>query len=216
MEAHRSVDGRGRFITLEGGEGVGKSTLVSGLRGALEQRGIDVIVTREPGGTPLAEQVRTLALTPPDGETWSPLAHALLMNTARQDHLEKLIRPALARGIWVICDRFADSTLAYQSVQGVRLDTLQRLQDVVVADTRPDLTLILDGAPEALLDRRRQRAMSDVFEAKDISFHEQIRTAFLDIAKREPDRCVVLDALKSPGEILAEALDSMDARLEPA
>lgn len=213
MEAHRAVDGRGRFITLEGGEGAGKSTLVSGLRGALEQRGINYIVTREPGGTPLAEQVRALALTPPEGETWSPLAHALLMNTARQDHLEKLIRPALAAGTWVICDRFADSTLAYQSVDGVRLDTLIRLQEVVVGDTRPDLTFILDAAPEALLARRQQRAMSDVFEARDLDFHQQIRAAFLDIARRDPDRCVIIDALKPPSAVLTAALDAIDAHL---
>lgn len=203
----------GRFITLEGGEGGGKSTLIAGLREALETRGHEVIVTREPGGTPLAEDVRTLALMPPEGEFWSPLAHALLMNTAREDHLRKLIRPALADGKWVLCDRFADSTLVYQSIDGVDLDRLRQIQDIVVGDTRPDLTLILDADPEELLDRRQARAVSDVFEDKDLSFHRKIRDGFVAIAEAEPERCLLIDALQSPEQVLAAALKAIDARL---
>lgn len=166
----------GRFISLEGGEGTGKSTLIAGLRAALEARGLDVIVTREPGGTLLAEHIRTIALTPPDGETWSPLAHALLMNTSRDDHLAKLIRPALEAGTWVLCDRFADSTRAYQSIDGVSQKALSALEQIVVGDTQPDLTLLLDGPPEALLARRQARGgEADVFEGKDLEFHNRVR-----------------------------------------
>lgn len=204
---------QGQFITLEGGEGTGKSTLMSGLKTVFETRGIDAIFTREPGGTPLAEQVRSLALNPPMGESWSPLAHALLMNTAREDHLAKLVRPALDAGTWVICDRFADSTRAYQSIDGVAMETLLQFERAVVGDTPPALTLILDAAPDALAERRRQRAISDVFEEKGMAFHEQVRMAFLRIAETEPDRCIVVDALQSPAQVLAEALRAIETRV---
>lgn len=203
----------GRFITLEGGEGTGKSTLIKGLEAALSARGHEVVVTREPGGTPLAEAVRALALTPPDGHTWTPIAHALLMNASREDHLAKLIRPALARGAWVLCDRFADSTRAYQRIDGVDLDTVLQIEAIVVGETKPDLTLVLDAAPEDLAARRQSRNVSDVFEQKDVSFHTRIREAFLEIAEGEPDRCVVVDALQAPGAVLAHALAEIDARL---
>lgn len=204
----------GRFITLEGGEGTGKSTLIAGLKSALSARGHEVVTTREPGGTPLAEAVRGLALHPPEGATWSPLAHALLMNTSREDHLRNLIRPALARGAWVICDRFADSTRAYQSIDGVSLAQLMAVEAMVVGDTRPDLTLILDAPPEALAERRRERNVSDVFEQKEAAFHERVRTAFLKIAENEPHRCAILNALDSPEKVLGRALATIDERLE--
>lgn len=206
----------GRFITLEGGEGTGKSTLIAGLKQALSTRGLSLVVTREPGGTPLAEAVRNLALNPPEDAAWSPLAHALLMNTAREDHLKHLIRPALARGDWVLCDRFADSTRAYQSIDGVAVEDLLAIEAIVVGDTRPDLTLILDAAPQALAERRQQRNVSDVFEQKDLSFHEQVRSAFLNIARIEPERCVVLDALQSPADVLEAALAAIDQHLVAA
>lgn len=205
---------RGRFITLEGGEGAGKSTLIQGLQADLERRGHKICVTREPGGTPLAEQVRNLALTPPADQHWSPLSHALLMNTARADHLEKRIRPALARGEWVLCDRFADSTRAYQNIDGVPLETLLSLEAAVIGETRPDLTLILDADPNALAARRDARGTHDVFEAKDLAFHERIRQAFLNIAEGAPERCLVLDAMQSPPQVLASALQAIDDRLE--
>ena len=207
------VNEAGRFITLEGGEGAGKSTLIAGLQAELERKGLTVCVTREPGGTTLAEKVRALALNPPSDETWSPLSHALLMNTSRADHLEKRIRPALARGEWVLCDRFADSTRAYQSIDGVPTETLLTIERAVVAETRPHLTLILDADPAALAERRQQRGTQDVFEAKDLRFHETVRAAFLAIAEAEPDRCVVIDALQSPPQVLAMALDAISTRL---
>ena len=204
----------GRFITLEGGEGTGKSTLIAGLSKALQERGRNVIVTREPGGTKLAEEVRALALNPPGGEAWSPLSHALLMNTARDDHLDKLIRPALERDDWGLCDRFADSTRAYQRVDGQDIETLLKIEHAVARETRPDLTLVLDGAPEDLAERRRERGVQDVFEQKDLEFHASIRAAFLEIAESEPDRCVVINALQTQEKVLAQALAVIVSRLE--
>lgn len=204
----------GRFITLEGGEGTGKSTLIAGLSEALLARGHTVIVTREPGGTKLAEEVRALALNPPTGEAWSPLSHALLMNTARDDHLNKLIRPALERGDWILCDRFADSTRAYQSIDGQDIETLLKIERAVVGETRPALTLVLDGAPVDLAERRRARGTQDVFEQKDLDFHAKVRAAFLEIARQEPDRCAVIDALQTPEQVVAAALFEIDTRLD--
>ena len=208
--------GAGRFITLEGGEGTGKSTLIQGLAAAFERRNLEVLITREPGGTNLAEAVRSLALNPPEGQAWSAVSHALLMNTARSDHLEKRIRPALDQGIWVLCDRFADSTRAYQSVDGVPIETLLLLEQAVVGETKPELTLILDADPIALAERRQSRGTEDVFEAKDLEFHQKIRAAFLSIAEAEPDRCCVINALQSPSQVLADALNAIDRRLAVA
>ncbi len=205
----------GKFITLEGGEGTGKTTLITGLSIALAKRGIECIRTREPGGTELAEAVRSLALHPPGDKQWSPLAHALLMNAARQDHLEHQIRPTLGRGVWVLCDRFADSTRAYQSIDGVSQTVLKSLEKAVVGETAPDLTLVLDADPDDLVHRRNNRGTADVFEAKGAAFHEKVRQAFLDIAAGEPERCVVLNALQAPADILAQAMETLDNRLLP-
>lgn len=213
MAEPKPVQKTGRFITLEGGEGTGKSTLIQGLKAELDQRGIPAVVTREPGGTPLAEQVRALALNPPDDETWSALSHALLMNTARSDHLEKCIRPALLSGEWVLCDRFADSTRAYQSIDGVDIGTLMSIEQAVIGKTRPDLTLVLDADPVDLADRRNLRGTRDVFEDKGMSFHQNIRQAFLTIAEAEPDRCALIDALQSPAGVLSDAMRTIDERL---
>lgn len=203
----------GKFITLEGGEGTGKSTLITGLGIALCKRGIECIQTREPGGTPLAEAVRALALHPPGDAEWAPLAHALLMNAARQDHLEHQIRPTLARGAWVLCDRFADSTRAYQSIEGVSQAVLKSFEKAVVGETVPDLTLVLDADPVDLLDRRNNRGIVDAFEAKGAAFHQKVRQIFLEIAAAEPERCVVLNALQEPADILKQALEALENRL---
>lgn len=204
----------GRFVTLEGGEGAGKSTLLAALSERARANGISAETTREPGGTPLAEAVRKLALHPPDGEAWSPLAEALLMNAARADHLEKLIRPALERGQWVFCDRFSDSTLAYQSVSGgVSMPTLLSLEAAVLEWSRPDLTLVLDAPPEKLKKRCEARGdTTDAFEARPMKFHRDVRAAFLQIAQRYPERCVVLDAMQAPGRVLEEAWAAIEAR----
>ena len=203
---------RGIFITLEGGEGAGKSTLQNALTDRLNASGYSVIATREPGGTKLAEAIRELTLHPP-GDDWSPMAEALLMNAARTDHLEKVIRPALERGSWVICDRFSDSTLAYQSAaDGVNLKQLRRLEKIVVDKTVPDITLILD-APIGQL-RVRRGSETDAFEKRGLEFHHAVREAFLAIAEEDPHRCVVIDALQSPDDVLTAALRAIKAHLD--
>ncbi|MEM9667754.1 MAG: dTMP kinase [Pseudomonadota bacterium] len=204
---------QGRFITLEGGEGSGKSTLIKALADRAKEHDISTVITREPGGTPLAEAVRSVALNPPEETEISPLTEALLMNAARVDHLEKLIRPALESGQWVLCDRFADSTLAYQSVSGeVAMATLLSLEAAVLEWSRPDLTLILDADPEILLKRRASRAEGDdSFEARPLAFHRSVRETFLQIAKRNPERCTVLDAEQAPGRLLEEAWATIEA-----
>ncbi len=200
----------GRFITLEGGEGTGKSTLLAGLVDRLSNREIPLLVTREPGGTMLAEVLRELVLHPPDGHVWSPLAQALMMNAARAEHLQTQIRPALREGRWVLCDRFADSTRAYQGIGGVGEPALMAFERAVVDETIPDLTFILDGAPAELAERRSARGTSDMFEAKDLAFHDKVRAAFLAIAAAEPQRCVVLDALQPPEAVLNQALAALE------
>lgn len=203
----------GRFITFEGGEGTGKSTLIASLKDVLKDRGLNVMTAREPGGTPLAEEVRELALKNREDGQFSALAMALLMHTARDDLLDRQIRPALRNGYWVLCDRFADSTRVYQGIDGVSEKVLNSLEESVVADTKPDLTLILDGAPEALLSRRVTRGVSDVFEARDASFHEDVRERFLTIAKNEPERCAIVDAMTDPGTVLDAALEQIKKRI---
>lgn len=196
-----------RFITLEGGEGTGKSTLQAALADRLTRYGFDVVVTREPGGTPLAEAVRKLALHPPAGETWSPMSEALLMNAARSDHLEKLIRPALAADKWVICDRFADSTRVYQSVKGgVSPSVLKSMEGSVLGDTVPGLTLVLDAPLDVTAGRRAsRRGPEDAFEARQADFHHAVRQGFISLARSEPQRCHLVDASRSQGDVLAAA-----------
>lgn len=176
-----------------------------------DARGVAHTVTREPGGTPLAEKVRGLALEPPGERPLSPLAMALLMNAARADHLDQLIVPRLRAGQHVICDRFADSTIAYQSAEGgISLPALMTLQTLVLGDLVPDLTLLLDADPRDLLARREQRGGSmDVFESRGLAFHDRVREAFLEIATNNPDRVVVLDARQSADALYVAALDAI-------
>lgn len=185
---------RGKFITLEGGEGSGKSTQIRLLAQALEAVGIAVTVTREPGGSPSAEQIRALLV---DGEVgrWDPLSEALLHYAARREHLRHTVLPALAGGRWVLCDRFADSTMAYQGYgHGLGRDVIAALHAAVVGDLAPDLTLILDLPVDAGLARAASRGGADRYERMDRAFHERLRAGFLDIARREPARCAVIDA----------------------
>lgn len=207
---------RGRFVTLEGGEGVGKSTLAKTLEAALTARGLDVVMTREPGGTPGATHLRTTALlTDKDVFAWPPLAEALLFFAARTDHLEKVIRPALARGAWVICDRFSDSTRAYQAAAGGALSSaIEQLDAMCVGATQPDLTFVLDLPLTAARARRGQRDETrDVIEARGDDYHERVRLAFLDIARAHPARCAVLDASASASEVAISAVAVMAQRL---
>jgi dTMP kinase len=184
-----------RFITLEGGEGAGKSTQARRLATALRGAGLDIIETREPGGSPGAEEIRRL-LTAGEPARWSPMAETLLHFAARADHVRRTIRPALAAGRWVCCDRFADSTMAYQGYgHGIDRDFIARLAVAVLGDLRPDLTLIFDLPVEQGLARAAARSgHEDRYEKMDRSFHEALRRGFLDIAGQDPQRCVVIDA----------------------
>ena len=189
----------GRFITFEGGEGAGKSTQIDRLARRLEKRGISVVTTREPGGSERAERIRG-ALLAGGAKTLGRLAEALLFSAARLDHLQSRIRPALAEGAFVLSDRFADSTRAYQGLDGgVAPGVLSGLERVVVDATTPDLTFILDvpakvGLARAAARRKSRAEKADRFEAEEADFHERLRHAFLRIAKDEPERCIVIDA----------------------
>lgn len=186
---------RGRFITFEGGEGAGKTTQIKALAAHLRERGIDPVLTREPGGSPGAEAIRELLLS--GAVKWlGPTAEAAMFYAARDDHLEQTIRPALEAGRWVLCDRFSDSTRAYQGASGgVAEPVLRAMERVVVAETRPDLTLILDLPPTEGLRRAKERGQAlDRFEGEAMSFHERLREAFLRLAALDPERCIVVDA----------------------
>jgi dTMP kinase len=206
---------RGRFITLEGGEGAGKSTLLNALGESLRTRGVPVVLTREPGGTPAADAVREL-LVRGDSDRWSVLSEALLFAAARNDHLERLIRPSLTSGSWVISDRYMDSTAAYQvGGRGLPQETFDTLHSAINAE-KPDLTLVLDVHPHAGVARSRGHASGESrFEQMDEAFHARVRAAFHDIALREPQRCVIIDATLSKAEVLAAPLAALDARLRP-
>lgn len=209
---------RGRFITFEGGEGAGKSTQVRRLITELRKRGVDAIATREPGGSPSAEEIRSLLVSgPPD--RWKPMSEALLINAARVEHLERLIRPSLAEGRWVLSDRFADSTTAYQGfAQKLGLEVTRTLETLVVGDTRPDLTIVLDVPVNSGLGRAASREVRDRggetrYERFSVKFHETLRQAFLDIAAAEPDRCVVIDAVQPEADVAAQIWQAIASRL---
>ena len=205
---------RGLFITFEGGEGAGKSTQVRLLAERLRQAGREVVETREPGGSPGAEALRELVVTGAR-DRWSPLAELLIMNAARADHLERTVRPALARGAVVVSDRFADSTRAYQGAGGgVEPGVLASVERAVVAETPPDLTLILDLPVEAGLARAAARGGEDRFELKGAAFHQRLREAFLAIACAEPGRCAVLDGALPISDLQAAVWSAVAPRLE--
>ena len=210
----------GQFITFEGGEGTGKTTQVQLLASLLRARGHDVVTTREPGGAAGADTIRSLLVS---GATdkWDPLSESLLLFAARREHLVKTIWPALEQGAWVLCDRFADSTLAYQGYgHSVPIEFIENLYDVVVGEFVPDLTLILDIDVEIGLARANARntdtaSREDRFERMDIAFHERLRTGFLDIARNDPGRCAVIDADNQPDIVGAEIWKTVETRLQP-
>ena len=184
----------GRLITLEGLEGVGKSTNMEFIQRILQEAGIDVDVTREPGGTPLAEKIRELVLDTAD-EPLPDLCELLLIFAARSAHLENRIRPALDHGRWVLCDRFTDATYAYQGGgRGLPLEIIARLEDLVQSGLQPDLTILLDTPVEIGLERIRERGGTDRFESQRLEFFQRAREVYLSRAQQEPERCVVVDA----------------------
>ncbi len=204
---------RGRFITFEGGEGTGKSTQARRLAATLKEKGIASVVTREPGGSPGAEEIREL-LVRGDAARWSPLTEALLFYAARADHTERTIKPALDDGKWVICDRYSDSSYAYQGGgRGLDRETVRRIEAIAIDDFKPDMTFILDLPVEAGLERAMARKGAETrFEEMDIGFHERMRKSFLDIARRAHDRCVIIDASKDVGEVAEAIFHALKAR----
>jgi len=196
----------GRLITFEGGEGAGKSTQIRRLAESLQQAGLHVVVTREPGGTPFAERLRERILQ--GSENFSALSEALLFAAARIDHVDRVIAPALRQGAFVLCDRFFDSTRAYQGAMGgADMRLLALLERIALGERRPDLTLVLDlPSAEGLARAGRRGAGGDRFENRDLAYHEGLRRAFLDIAKHEPARCRVIDSTRPVTEVAQDIL----------
>jgi dTMP kinase len=190
---------RGRFIALEGGEGAGKSTQARLLAEALRDRGLDAVLTREPGGTPGAEAIRGLLLSP-EGEGWNPRAEALLFAAARSDHVERLIRPAVDAGRWVICDRFLDSSRAYQGAGGLDDALIRTLHDVGSGGLLPDLTILVTVSPDVALRRLAARDMgqSDRIGGRPAAYHAQVAAAFTRFAQEEAARFAVIDGDGTP------------------
>jgi len=204
---------QGRFITLEGIEGVGKTTNIEFLRGLLEQKGIDVLVTREPGGTPLAEEVRDVLLKARD-ESMDPITESLLIFAARTQHVSTVIQPALNEGRWVLCDRYTDATYAYQGGgRGVALATLERLAEFAQGSLWPDLTIYLDAPVDKALARIANR-QPDRFETEDSEFFARVRARYLAIEESE-ERVVLIDATQSIEEVRLRLVDAITDFLEP-
>ena len=205
---------KGRFITFEGGEGTGKSTQVKLLASYLSQSGADVVQTREPGGSPSAEEIRALLVTGA-ADRWSPLAETLLFYAARVEHWRQIIEPSIARGAHVLCDRFADSTIAYQAYAGgLDRHMVEKLHRLVMTGVEPDLTIVLDLPVDEGLKRAASRRDSETrFERKGREFHERLRQGFLDIAHRFPNRCFVIDASQSIERIHSAVLAALKLRL---
>ena len=206
---------KGFFITLEGGDGCGKTTQRQKLIEFLEGKGIDLICTREPGGSPAAEEIRQIILSG-GKEKWDSISETLLFFAARRSHLTETILPALKRGKWVVSDRFADSTMAYQGygrADGLlKRSDIENLYSLVAGDFKPDLTIILDMDPEIALNRVSLRGEKDRMEGMNLSFHQNLREAFLDIAKREPERCVVINANQDVEQVHSDIVKLVSER----
>jgi dTMP kinase len=215
------VSGSGRFITIEGGEGTGKSSLVAGLAQALRAQGRDLVVTREPGGTPAADRIRALFGAPPDGDPLLIETEALLVSAARAQHVGRLLRPALERGAWVLCDRYHDSMRVYQGVLGgVNAAFLEQLIAGSTKGLDPDLTILLDcdvAVAKARLTQRREgedeRDAVKRFDDAKAATHDKVRRGFLELAERYPRRFVTLNAAQTPEALLAEAIGVVEKRL---
>ena len=197
------------FITLEGGEGAGKSTLQEALANEFSSKGYSVLKTREPGGSPLAEKIRQLLL----GQEVTPIAELLLFLAARAEHIQEKIRPALEEGQVVICDRFFDSTIAYQAfARGLPMDDVEKLDQIARGGLVPDLTLLLDIDPEKAFKRIAVKGR-DRLEREGLAFHKKVRSGFLFLAKRYPERIVVIDGSLPSGAVLEEALAAIEKKL---
>ena len=207
----------GRFISFEGGEGAGKTTQIARLAKTLTARGYDVMTTREPGGTPGAEAIRSLLLDPP-GEGWMPAAEALLFAAARSDHVARAIKPAVERGTWVICDRFLDSSRAYQGAAGgLGDDAIASLHDFGSDALRPDLTILLTASPEIVARRlaKRDGGRSDAIGGRKAAYHASVNAAFFRFADEKADVFRIVDSDAEPGVVHARVMDAVAALLEP-
>jgi dTMP kinase len=204
-----------RFITLEGGEGAGKSTQVKRLAARLEARSIFCIATREPGGSPGAEEIRKLIVEGKPGR-WDVLTETLLLYAARADHISKTIAPAMERGHWVVSDRFVDSTFIYQGIgRGLDDDKLASINKTVLGPFVPDLTLVLDLPVDVGLKRAQSRAGKETrFEQFDAVFHQRLRDGFIDLARREPQRCALIDASGSADEVEEKIWSAVTSRFK--
>ena len=209
------MQGLGRFISVEGGEGSGKSVFIQGLSRILKLRGIDHILTREPGGTPLADAIRQLFIEPPLGDVPIPMSELFLVSAARAQHVMARIKPALERGAWVLCDRFYDSTRVYQGfLAGIERQKLESIVDYSVDGCHPHITFVLDCPPEISMERvasRSRKLSSDEeqasrFDRGKIEMHQTLRLGYLKLAEQYPERLKVLDSRQSPEDIVAEAL----------
>lgn len=204
-----------KFITFEGGEGSGKSTQIRLLADHLSEKGLDCVTTREPGGTESGDAIRKILVTG-ENRRWSPESEALLHSAARHSHLTKTIWPALRRGAWVISDRFADSTMAYQGIaMGLGEDSIKWLYEFTVGKLSPDLTLILDLPVEVGLARALKRGSNENrYEKMELDFHQRVRMAFLEIAKSNPSRCIVVDAQSKVDEVQQKIISAVTERFD--
>lgn len=204
----------GRFLTFEGGEGAGKSTQIRILADALRDRGLEVVTTREPGGSEEAENIRALLVTGDPGR-WDAISETLLLYAARRDHWLRLIQPALAEGKWVLCDRFADSTRVYQGIgKGVQADLIESLHRLSLGEVEPDLTLLLDLPAETGLARTRSRESASAsgetrFERMTLEFHRSLRAGFMALAAAHPNRFATIDATQGVADVAAQVLDAV-------
>jgi dTMP kinase len=202
------------FVTFEGGEGAGKTTLIKSLEEALTEMGYEVMITREPGGSSLGEKIRQLLLNQPGSISITSMAELMLFLADRSQHIEEVIKPALQQGKIVLCDRFNDSTIAYQGVgRGLGFEKVQKMCHLVAADTIPDRTFFLDVDPQVGLERAKKQRAQDRIEKEKEAFHEKVRQGFLALAKQESQRIIVLNALESPESVFKKALKHLEAQL---
>lgn len=212
MAKQGSTSKKGRFITFEGGEGTGKSTQISLIAERLLQHGIEIVETREPGGTIEGEAIRTLLKDPV--YNWTSFSETLLNSAARAEHVERLIAPSLAQGVWVVCDRFYDSTTAYQGIVGeADLALIETLNAQSVGTTKPDLTILLDLDPGIAADRLQERTQKpDRYDGKEMAFHVALRAAYLSLAKKEPNRFFVVNSGRERNIVTNEIWAEMEKR----
>ncbi len=204
----------GIFITFEGGEGVGKTTQIKHLEKTLKDKGHDLVLTREPGGTPAAEEIRNLLSHKTHGETWTPEAETMLLFAARAMHIKDVIAPALAAGKTILCDRYIDSTRVYQGhIQKMDMDFIHALEKKIVGDFIPDLTFILDLEATQAMSRVNARGATDHYDRGDEAFYEGLRQGFLEIAAHNQDRCAIIDASQDEETISMAILKAVEKKL---